>query len=131
MNITNARLGVLSYALVSLALLTGPAEIAAAQSAEAKTPANASANTYGTGWQCDRGFRKADGGCVAVTVPAHAYLSERSYGQGWACDRGYRKDQATCVAVGLPEHAHLDFYGNDWDCNQPYRKRNHACTSGD
>ena len=117
--------------LMCLVILVGLGKIALAQPSDAGVPANASANTYGTGWRCDSGFRKVDDACVVVIAPANAFLTDGSYGTGWECARGFRKSQAGCVAIVLPENAHLNFSGNDWDCNTPYRKVRNTCMSGE
>ena len=112
MNATNARLGVFAYALVLLALLAATAEPAGAQSVEAGTPANATANAYGSGWQCDRGFRNVDGTCLAVTVPANAFLTG-SYGSGWACSHGYKQDNDACDPLVVPANAYISAASGD------------------
>jgi hypothetical protein len=78
----------IAYLLITLMVFAGSAGIARAQSAASTIPANASENTYGSGWRCDTGFRKNDGGCVAVIVPANAFLTDSSYGSGWKCTHG-------------------------------------------
>ena len=90
-------------------------------------PANAYLRYTGIGWACNRGYRVDGNACVAIAVPANAYLSEATYGPGWKCERGYRAVDTKCVAVQLPENAHLDYSGSDWDCDPPYRKRQNTC----
>ena len=70
-----------------------PAELALAQDGEAALPANATAKSYGSGWDCDKGYRKNDEACDAVMVPANAYPTKSSYGAGWACQHGYKQSQ--------------------------------------
>ena len=85
-------------------------------------------SSYGTGWECDRGYRAVDKTCVAVKVPVNGYFVDLSYGPGWKCDRGFRESsRTTCVAVMVPENAHLDNSGNNWECNRPYHKQQGKC----
>jgi len=69
-------------------------------------PDNAFLTSPGQDWECDRGFRRADGGCEAVEVPANAFLSGRATGRatgrGWTCDRGFLTDAAGCLPMGCP-----------------------------
>src|ERR1700741_537969 len=67
----------LTCLLVSSAtLFVGPAPVAAqTQASISAIPDNARPRSYGTGWNCNRGFRESVGRCVAVTVPPNAYLS--------------------------------------------------------
>lgn len=49
-----------------------------------KIPANAHVDdeqAFGTGWDCDLGYREVSGRCTRVVAPAHAYYSEFSFGQ--------------------------------------------------
>jgi len=67
-----------------------------------KVRANAHADDeedFGTGWECDRGYREVGGHCIRVVVPANAYYSEFSFGRSWACDPGYRQEGETCLAM--------------------------------
>ena len=65
--------------------------------------------------------------CVAVKVPANAYLDTR--GSGWTCERGFKEAEAACVALRLPANAHVDYSGNDWSCDDGFSKRNAACAA--
>ena len=64
MNTIKPRFDRIAYALMALMVVAGSTGLARAQGIADTIPANASANTYGKGWQCDRGFRKDDGACV-------------------------------------------------------------------
>jgi hypothetical protein len=75
-------------------------------------PENTHAETYGTGWECNRGFSETDGACAAIQVPANAYPTSLSYGRGWDCKRGYREIHNTCNAVEIPASAYLNASGN-------------------
>src|SRR5580698_8818397 len=77
--------------------------IAWGESSVSTMPANARAAHFGGGWQCVRGFREEDKGCVPVAVPPNAYLS--SFGNGWECNRGYAKTDKACVLIKVPENA--------------------------
>ena len=85
------------HSLILLVALATVPDIVFAQGASAGMPKNASAKSYGSGWECNRGYRRADRACAAIIVPSNAYLSPS--GDRWECDRGYSKiDEA--IAVG-------------------------------
>ena len=90
-------------------------------------PANAHVDVYGTGWDCNRGFRKSGNECVEVKIPLNANIDV--YGSGWDCDRGYRKVGNECVPVKVPENAHIDVYGSGWDCDREYQQVGNECVS--
>lgn len=102
MNTKRSKPGVFGYALLCLAVFAVTADLAFAQEGEGALPENATAKTYGRGWECDGGYRKNAGSCIAVTLPANAYLTDSSYGIGWACQHGYKQDKENCLAVTLP-----------------------------
>ena len=58
-------------------------------------------NYFGNGWDCERGYYRANGNCTEVQVPEQATLNY--YGNGWKCMRGYRRSISACVPVGVPE----------------------------
>src|SRR5919106_1674712 len=120
------------HPLTVLAFLATPASgVALAQGGSAEIPENAHANSYGSGWQCDYGYRAVDEACVAVQVPENGYLADFAYGPGWQCDRGYRAVDEACVAVQVPENGYLaDFaYGPGWQCDRGYRAVDGACVA--
>ena len=130
MNATKPWLGSVAYALIPLMVFAGSIGLARAQDVEGTIPANASANTYRTGWQCDRGFRKTDGACVVVTLPESAYLTGSSYGPGWKCKHGYKQNADTCDPVLLPANAYLSAASGDrWLCDRGYRQVDEICTA--
>ena len=88
-------------------------------------PANASLSSFGSGWSCNRGFRREGDSCVAVEVPANARLDV--FGSGWECDRGFRRAGNSCVAVEVPANARLDVFGSGWECNRGFRRVNNEC----
>lgn len=97
------------HALFVLALLAAAPGVVFAQGGSVGMPDNAHAKSYGSGWECDQGYREAQGTCATVKVPA----TNAFYG------RGYRAVKETCAAVKVPENAHLDYSGNGWECNRP------------
>jgi hypothetical protein len=100
--------------------------LAATQAAMAeKIPSDAHPARYGSGWECDRGYRKADGACIAVEVPPNAHLDSRGY--GWRCDRGFWKVDATCAEIALPAHAYLRSNGNEWKCDRGFKRVDQSC----
>jgi hypothetical protein len=120
----------LIYPLGLLAFLATAPGVALAQGdgGSAEIPENAHANSYGSGWQCDYGYRAVDEACVTVEVPVNGYLTDSAYGPGWQCDRGYRAVDEACVAVTVPDNAHVDLFGDGWECDAPYRKQQDGCT---
>ena len=58
-------------------------------------PTNASADRYGTGWQCDRGYRPSEDACSLVTLPQNAHLDYS--GNDWERDRPYDRQGDGCV----------------------------------
>ena len=128
MNAKLFRSGVFGFVLVSLALFAGTAEFALAQGVVGALPANATARAYGNSWECDSGYRKDGGTCVAVTLPGNAYLTSSTYGSGWDCQHGYRKSNEGCAAVELPMNAHLGSVSGDrWLCDRGYQKVGTTC----
>ena len=101
-----------------LAMAFGESKV---NTANQPVPKNATARTYGGGWECNRGFQEADGTCIAIRVPANAYASGSSYGRGWECGRGYEEVDKRCVAVTIPPNAFLSSFGDKWECNRGYR----------
>ena len=63
--------------ILAVILLLTPAF---AQTGSQPMPENASAKSYGDGWECDIGFRLNENACLAVIVPQNAYDTNRSYG---------------------------------------------------
>lgn len=87
-----------AFALAPLMIFAGSIGLAKAPDVEHPTPANASANTYGSGWQCDSGFHKANDGCVVVQVPANAHLNLS--GGDWGCNDAVRSAEIDARRVG-------------------------------
>ena len=111
--------------IVAVLLLALPAF---AQTASLPIPENASAKSYGSGWECNIGFRQDENTCVAVIVPQNAYNTNRTYGSGWECLHGFRiTEEAACVAVEVPAGGFLDPSGERWRCLRGYTKVDDAC----
>ena len=114
--------------LIFLALLVAFSGLVFSQVRSVDFPENASAKRYGTGWECNRGYRKADHACVAVDIPANAYATDASYGRGWECSRGYRRTHQSCVVIKLPPNAYLNSTrGDTWKCKRGYRPVDDEC----
>ena len=82
--------------VIALYLLSASAAIGAANSTA--PPAHSIQSLYREGWDCARGYRRADTICVAVEIPAHAFLD--SSGIDWQCERGFRKNLKACSEIG-------------------------------
>ena len=121
----------LIHALILLAFLATRPGVALAQDGVAEIPENAHAKSYGSGWECDHGYRASDEACVAVKVPENGYLAASAYGPGWQCDRGYRAVDEACVAIKVPENGYLadSGYGPGWQCDRGYQALDEACVA--
>jgi hypothetical protein len=123
--LSRRRSAVCRFLIFLLALASWPA-LAGAQDGSAKAvPLNAHAKSYGSGWECDRGYQKVRGSCVAIAVPPNAYLD--SLGRGWDCNRGYRKANGTCARIEVPRHAFLGSGRDGWKCERGYRRTDRSC----
>ncbi|WP_223428432.1 hypothetical protein [Tateyamaria pelophila] len=101
---------------------------AVAQSTATPMPENASAKSYGDGWECDIGYRLRGDACDAVVVPQNAYETNRTYGSGWECLRGFRQSgQTDCVTIAVPADAFLDPSGRRWHCKRGFLKVDDTC----
>jgi hypothetical protein len=122
-------LGASIRALVFLAVLVSVPGVLIAKSRTVEIPENARAKHYGSGWECNRGYRAAGKRCVAVKAPANAYLN--SFGDRWKFKRGYREVDAACAAVKVPANGYLadPFYELGWKCGRGYRPVEHACVA--
>jgi len=110
-----------TYILIFLSLwVTTTPSLVFAKGASNDIPENASAKSYGDGWNCNKGYRKSKGVCAAIVVPANAYPTNKSYGQGWECKRSYREVDNTCNYIKVPEHAYLDYSGVKVKCDRGY-----------
>lgn len=59
------------YSLILWALLAAAPGVVFAQVASIGIPENAHVKSYGSGWECDRGYRAVDEACMSVKVPAN------------------------------------------------------------
>jgi hypothetical protein len=75
-------LGASIHALVFLAVLVSVPGVLIAKSRTVEIPENARAKNYGSGWECNRGYRAAGKRCVAVKTPANSFPTVSRYGQG-------------------------------------------------
>jgi len=83
-------------------------------------PKNAQPKSYGSGWECIRGFRESKGQCAKIKIPPNAYPTRSSYGRIWECKRGFKARNEACVAIKVPTHGYLASYGDLWKCNRGY-----------
>lgn len=111
--------------LLSASLLFSPSAFG---QATPPVPANAEASRYGSGWECNRGFRRQGASCLAVVAPDHAFLTNESYGKGWECHYGFAEKANRCLAVQVPAYAYLDpYYGDRWQCMRGHRRNDTGC----
>ena len=122
------RLGAFSRTLLLLATLTAAPGFLHAQG-RAVIPEHATAKTYGTGWDCERGYQRVGGGCAAIQLPANAYLTPTSYGRPWECRRGFRVAAQSCAAIEVPPNAYLESNGDRWKCDRGYRSVAGSCAA--
>jgi len=95
-----------------------------------RVPAMGHLDFSGHNWVCDSGYHRAEGRCVAVREPPHAYVTYESEGSGWQCDRGYRMQRGDCVAIHLPPHAFLLDAGAawpGWECDRGFHREGSGC----
>ncbi len=128
---TACRTSVLADARILFAVFMGPVFallLLAIPALAQPMPENASAKSYGSGWDCDIGYRLNGDNCAAVVAPENAYETNRTYGLGWECHHGFRKlDQAACVAVVVPDGGFLDPSGGGWHCLRGFRITDDTC----
>jgi hypothetical protein len=89
--------------------------------------AYASGSAYGKGWECAFGFNAKDDFCIAVEVPANAFLDAR--GTGWKCNRGFREDSGECVEIVVPTGGYLteSTAKTGWACDRRYKETRDTC----
>ena len=91
------------------------------QSASQPMPTNAHKAQYGSGWECNRGFRQVGIECQKVVIPANAGLD--ILGHDWECNRGFQRTTGNeCQRVVVPKNAGLDVLGHDWECIRGYQR---------
>lgn len=99
----------------------------AAQAGTVSIPSNAHKKDYGSGWECDKGFREKRSGCAAVYIPENAFGTNSSFGLGWECSWGYRQVEQHCAAFQIPENAYLNAFGDKWKCTRGFKARGDQC----
>ncbi len=110
--------------LAALAIAPG---LAWPQSDQPGRPSNSHSRSSASGWECDRGYTVVDGSCVAIPLPAHAFLD--TFGDGWECLRGYHEVEGGCDVVPVPPNGRLDFTGHRWECARGYQKVDQECVA--
>ena len=115
------------YILIFLFLLIMSPSLVFAKSVSNNIPENATAKNYGDGWNCNQGYRESKGLCLAIKVPANAYLTNKSYGQGWKCKRSFREANNTCNHIKVPNNGYLDYTGVIVKCDRGYLMVNKNC----
>jgi len=98
-----------------------------AKETSTKTPENATAKSYGSGWNCNPGFRESKGGCATIKIPVNAYPTNKTYGQGWECKRGFREVNNNCNHIKVPKNGYLDYSGIKVKCDRGYLLVNKTC----
>ena len=117
------------HSLFFLTLLAVAPCLVLAEDGSVEIPKNARAKSFGSGWECNRGYREVNGACAAVKVPANAFPTNASYGHGWQCSRGYRQADESCAAIKIPPNAYLDASGDRWRCDRGYQSVDEACVA--
>jgi len=99
--IWSSRFLIASFALAAPGFVSSQATGTEIQTIAPSVVANSiHASRYGSASDCPRGFAKVAAACVAVKVPANAYLS--ASGDGWECARGYLRLGERCVCGRAP-----------------------------
>ena len=120
-------LAVVLLPIVLLLTLVFP-ERTFAQEVPEDIPDHATTPRFGGGWDCERGYRKKDGSCIAVKLPSNAYATDSALGLGWKCRRGFKEVKGACVTVDVPEHGYLTAgRGDTWKCARGFREKGTSC----
>ena len=125
--------GLYQNSLISRILLLGLGFVmttsvaAIAKDESVKIPENAKAKSYGSGWECIRGFRQSKGDCIRIRIPANAYPTKSAYGAVWECRRGFKTKGETCIAIKVPANGYLASYGDQWKCHRGYHRVDDTC----
>lgn len=115
--------------LLGLVFVMGGSVAAIAKDDPVRIPKNAKAKSYGSGWECVRGFRQSKSDCVRIKIPPNAYPTRSSYGAGWECRRGFKSKDDGCVAIPVPVNGYLASYGDQWKCHRGYQQVDEKCLS--
>jgi len=113
--------------LIIFTSLTTTPGFVIAQNISVDIPENAQAKNFGSGWECDPGYRAANNSCVAIKVPENAYSTNTTYGRGWKCSWGYLRADDTCIVIEIPANAYLNSHGDRWECDRGYRAEREGC----
>lgn len=116
-----------AYVLMFLFLWLSAPNHVFAKGVSDEIPENATAKSYGNGWNCNMGYRESKGACTAVMVPDNAYPTNRTYGKGWECKRGFREYDKHCQHIMVPENGYLDYSGTRVKCDRGYLMVNKIC----
>lgn len=114
---------------VALAIMLSSTIVASAKNKTVERPKNSQAKSYGSGWECTRGFKEVDRRCLEIKVPSNAYRTKSSYGPVWECKRGFKVKDDACVAIPVPTHGYLASYGERWKCHRGYRRVDDTCAA--
>ena len=99
-----------------------------AQTAPTSIPENSHSKSYGSGWECNLGFRAKDETCFPVIVPDNAHPTNQPWGRGWECLYGFKEVEGlSCIEVVVPKNAFMDADGDRWRCLRQYRAVNEGC----
>ena len=88
-------------------------------------PQNSHKNSFGAGWECNRGFKQVGNECLKVQIPPNAVLD--ILGHDWECARGFRNSGNQCIKVQIPLNAGLDILGHDWECLRGFQRVGSEC----
>lgn len=100
------------------------------QTAGQLVPENASAKSYGNGWECLHGLRRTDEiACVAVELPEGGFFDPS--GEQWRCLRGHIKLDDACQEIVRPANAYLadPSFGSTWTCERRFEATGDQCTA--
>jgi hypothetical protein len=81
-------------------------------------PSNATVNSDGLDWSCNKGYYKRLNRCSLL--PSNSYASSSSF----ACNNGYEKVGEKCNLI-IPSNAYAS--GNGWKCNPGYERNGNSC----
>jgi hypothetical protein len=123
------RFGIFLGVVLLLALqLAWPAPVSAQRSG-VTIPDNARAKGYGSGWECERGYRATGKACLAVQIPKNAFSTNSTFGNGWECSWGFRQIKEACEVIKVPTNAYLNSFGDKWKCDRGYRSVAERCVA--
>ena len=83
--------------ILLLTMASGPVQAGVPEVTAEALPPHAHVKHFGSGWECDRGYREIDRACEAIVLPPGGNLEP--LGRGWRCDRGYQKVVGHCATI--------------------------------